>query len=108
MDRDFLIQQAGSKYDSSMTVVKAKALRMKPAETQSQEEQQQEEIKKQQEEIKTDISTNKFTLPDDTDKIDQIITIIQTHSGTEKISINNKEIAINEQGIQKIRDLLAL
>ncbi len=108
MDRDFLIQQAGSKYDPSMTVVKAKALRMKPAETQLQEEQQQEEIKKQQEEIKTDISTNKFTLPDDTNKIDQIITIIQTHPGTEKINISNKEMTINEQGVQKIRDLLAL
>jgi hypothetical protein len=74
---DELIKQAGSKYDPKMTVVKAKALRMKPAEDHSTHQEIQEE--KNEEEPKIIPQKKDFTLPDNTQKIDKIVTIIQTH-----------------------------
>ena len=47
-----------------------------------------------------------FTLPDNTQKINKMITIIETHTGDQEIRINNKTFLLNEEGIQKIHDLL--
>ncbi len=105
LSRDQLIRQAGGKYNPEMTVVKAKALRMQSSpieETVSGEKQQEEKII---EEILPTQQTN-FTLPDSAQKIDELVNIIKTHAGDQEIAIANKKILINEEGVQKIRDLL--
>lgn len=104
-DREHLINQAGSKYDATMTVVKAKALRMKPVEEQQSKEIDEEKYSLPQEES-VPVSVTDFTLPDDIVKIEELVTIIQTHPGNEKITINNKEMLVNEQGKEKIHHLL--
>jgi hypothetical protein len=48
-----------------------------------------------------------FTLPDSTQKINEIITIVQTHKGDQEITIGNKTFLLNEEGIQRIYTLLA-
>ena len=48
-----------------------------------------------------------WTLPDNAKKINEIITIIQTHKGDHEIKISDKAFLLNEEGIAKIRDLLA-
>jgi len=104
IDREHLIRQAGSKYNPEMTVVKAKALRLRPT------DEHIGEIKKEEttEEIfapSIEPTTN-FTLPDNTKKIDEIITILQTHQWNEEITISNKKVSVNIEWLEKIRDLL--
>jgi hypothetical protein len=45
-------------------------------------------------------------LPDSTQKINEIITILQTHKGDQEIIISNKTFLLNEEGIEKIHALL--
>jgi hypothetical protein len=92
-----LIKQAGSKYNSEMTVVKAKALRMKPTEEHNTQGNQVKKTREEDETPKFIPPKTDFTLPDNTQKIDKIITIIQTHPGEEKITIGNRNISLNEQ-----------
>ena len=107
VSRDQLIKQAGSKYDQEMTVVKAKSLRLRSV----IEEQIGWESKKD-ESIAEEISEtsphkkNVFILPDSTQKINELITILQTHKGDQEITISNKTFSLNEEGIQKVHDLL--
>ncbi len=106
MDRNHLIKQAGSKYDPEMTVVRAKALRLKSSDTQPIETKSEE---KKIEEVPNLISQEQtvFLLPDSTKKINELITIIQTHKGDQEITIHNKKFFLNDDGIQKIQDLFA-
>lgn len=103
MSHDELVRQAGSKYDPEMTVVKAKALRMKPVENYNTQEIQEETEKEEIEKIIP--AQTGFVVPDDVQKIDTIITIIQTHPWNETIYIGDKTVSVNEQWIEKIRDL---
>lgn len=109
VERDHLIKQAGSKYDPEMTVVKAKSLRMKPLDEPIQEnkedEKNQENDNTKETEIILDEPQTTFSLPDNAKKIDEIIVIIQTHPGDQEIHIGNKKIMLNQQWIEKIRDL---
>jgi hypothetical protein len=45
-------------------------------------------------------------LPDNAQKINEIITTIQTHRGDQEITINDKTFLLNEEGIKKVQDLL--
>lgn len=106
VSRDQLIKQAWSKYDPEMTVVKAKSLRLKTV-----EEQPSWEITTEKNDIEEISPTspyqqNIFNLPDSAKKIDEIITIIQTHIGDQEITISNKKFLLNEEWIEKIRTLL--
>ena len=47
-----------------------------------------------------------YTLPDSAQKINEIITIVQTHIGDQEIIINDRIFSLNEEGIDKIRTLL--
>ena len=47
-----------------------------------------------------------FALPDSAQKINEIITIVQTHIGDQEITINDRTFSLNEEGINKIRTLL--
>jgi hypothetical protein len=90
-----------------MTVVKAKSLRLKTI-----VEEKPQEIKTNEETIEksptSPIPQTKFTLPDNAQKINDIITIIETHKGDQEIIIGNKKILLNKEGIQKIQDLLII
>ena len=109
VSREQLIKQAGSKYNAEMTVVKAKSLRWqasvndiivdieKPKETISEEEIS----------ITSPHQQTTFTLPDNTQKINEIITTIQTHKGDQEITISGRTFLLNEEWIAKIHTLLA-
>ena len=75
-------------------------------------EEKPQEAKVNQETLETSPTSptqqTKFTLPDNTQKINEIITIIQTHKGDKEITISNKTFFLNEEGIQKIQDLLII
>jgi hypothetical protein len=49
---------------------------------------------------------NTFSLPDNVQKIDQLVSIIQTHKGDQQITVGEKTFSLNEEGIQQIRILL--
>jgi hypothetical protein len=105
VNREHLIKQAGSKYDPEMTVVRAKALRMRTT------DEHMGEAVKEEKKVENIFSTSPhqqttFTLPDSAQKINELITIIQTHKGDKEIIISNKTFFLNEEGIQKIQDLL--
>ncbi|HMS91478.1 MAG TPA: hypothetical protein PKC87_04620 [Candidatus Absconditabacterales bacterium] len=109
VSRDQLIRQAGSKYDPEMTVVKAKSLRGQPStrENTTDIEAQKEEVMAEEVSPTSPYQQTTFTLPDSTQKINEIIIIIQTHKGDQEIRIGNKDFLLNEEGIQKIHDLLS-
>gem|GEM_PF-1953174 len=105
VDREHLIRQAGSKYDPEMTVVRAKSLRMRTT------DEYIGEVIKEEKKIEETSPTSPhqqttFTLPDNAQKINELIAIIQTHKGDKEIGISNKIFFLNEEGIQKIQDLL--
>jgi hypothetical protein len=106
VSRDQLIRQAWSKYDPEMTVVKAKSLRLKSAEEQSWGENISEEHKIEETSSTSPHQKTTFILPDNTQKIDEIITLVQTHQGDQEINISNKTFFLNEEGIEKIHALL--
>ncbi len=108
VSRDQLIKQAWSKYNPEITVVKAKALR-RPSTTgedTSGGENNQTETPIEETSPTSPYPQTTFTLPDNTHKIDEIITIIQTHPGDQEITIGNQKIVLNEEGVQKIQALL--
>jgi len=109
VSREQLIRQAGSKYDPEMTVVRAKSLRLK-----STIEEQIGEIRWETAVAAEDETSNTsphpqttFALPDSAQKINELITLVQTHKGDQEINISNKTFFLNEEGMQKVHDLLA-
>ena len=98
---DQLQKQAGSKFDPSMTVVKAKGLRNKP-ETAIEESKVQEE----KEEIAPAHRENEFPLPDNAGKLGELASIVTQNVGPIFVKIGSKEFQLNEIGVQKIKDLL--
>lgn len=106
IDRDHLVRQAGSKYDPEMTVVRAKALRLRSADEQITDARNEEKIAEEISPTSPHQQTS-YTLPDSAQKINELITIVQTHKGDQEITISNKTFSLNEEGIQKIHDLLA-
>ncbi len=105
VDREHLVRQAGGKYDPEITVVKAKAMRMKPVEEQPQENEQQNTLVAEENDIPVYTPQTDFNLPENAQKIQQLITIIQTHPGDQEITISGRKLLLNEQGITKVRDL---
>lgn len=106
IDRDHLIKQAWSKYDPEMTVVRAKALRLRPTDKQINETKSEEKIVEEEAPIPPQ-QQNTFTLPDSAQKINELVTIIQTHKGDQEITISDKKFSLNSEWIQKIQALLA-
>ncbi len=109
VSRDQLIKQAGSKYNPEMTVVKAKSLRLQSV---SEDIPSDAKIEKEKISIENTSSTlpdqqTIFTLPDDIQKINELIHIVQTHTGDQEININNKLFLLDKEGIDKIHILLA-
>lgn len=107
VSREHLIKQAGSKYNPEITVVKAKSLRSQSTvwETVITEKPKEEIFSKEIEDTPT-YSPKPYSLPDNAQKINEIITTIQTHRGDQEITINDKTFLLNEEGIKKIKDLL--
>ncbi|MFA7298319.1 MAG: hypothetical protein WC010_01615 [Candidatus Absconditabacterales bacterium] len=105
VSRDQLIKQAGSKYDPEMTVVKAKSLRGQTLIGDTSETTENKEEEPIIEMVGPPLP-HTLTLPDNTQKINEIITIIQTHKGDQEINISNKTFLLNEEGIEKIHVLL--
>ncbi len=103
LDRDQLIKQAWSKYDPDMTVVKAKALRMKPAEEQKDDWQEPIQQYIQEQKKETNKENNIYPIPDSIKKIDTILNILQTHAWDQKITIGNQEAYINNEWIEKLK-----
>lgn len=98
--RDLLIQQAGSKYDPTITVIKAKILRLewtKPPEL--QKPKWEPVISPVKEPI---VAQDIFSIPDNIDKIHKISEIIKIYPGDQKLTIGSKEIFVNKDGAQKI------
>jgi len=91
-----------------MTVVKAKSLRLKSvAEKQIGGENIQEKIITEEISPTSPHQQTTFILPDSAQKINELITLIQTHTGDKEITISNKKFLLNEEGIQKVHDLLS-
>lgn len=106
VSRDQLIKQAWGRYDPEMTVIKAKSLRMK-----KNEEISNKDITPQTKENDEDIfdeltNTTTYTLPDNTKKIDELLTIIKTNKGEEEVIIGKIKCFVNETGKEKIHTLL--
>lgn len=101
---DQLQKQAGSKFDPSMTVVKAKWLRNKPNSKIEDSITEEEDI--------ADIpnissrNENEFPLPDNAGKLNELVTIVTQNTGPIFVKVGSKEFQLNELGVQKIKDLL--
>jgi hypothetical protein len=112
-----LIAQAGSKYDPNMTVVKAKGLRNKAEEipedpssrtkkiteeefiNTGDDDQEKDVDLVQEENIPVSPAEKKFKLPDNTGKLHQLIQIVNTYPGDEKIYIGEKVFSLSEEGM---------
>ena len=107
VSRDQLIQQAWSKYNPAMTVVQAKALRMKTVEEVPEQNNKGEIVPASlpEEEIDTK-EKNTYSLPDAIKTIDELVVLIQTHAGDNDISISNIPVKVNDISKEKIQTLL--
>ena len=88
-----------------MTVVKAKSLRLQSAgeeKTQDTSSQQQKEIS-----ATSPFLQMTFDIPDNTSKIDELTTILQSYAGDQEIVVGNQKFLLTQEGIEKIRILLA-
>jgi len=96
VSRDQLIKQAGSKYDPEMTVVRAKSLRLQSViEEQTADVSGNNTIEESSSTSPHQQST--LTLPDNAQKINELITIVQTHKGDQEITISNKTFFLNKE-----------
>ena len=108
VSRDQLIKQAGSKYNPEMTVVKAKSLRLQSIIEEIKDgESKPNDVNIEEISPTSPHQQKTFILPDNTQKINELILLVQTHKGDQEISINNKTFLLNEEGIQKVQALLA-
>ncbi len=98
-----LQQQAGSKRDPTMTVVRAKWLRRKNGPQEQKEEVSIEDdipvmpVEKQ--------ANNEFQLPDDTSKLNILVTIVAQNPWDIPVKIGNKHFQMSQHGLDKIADL---
>ncbi|MCX6823307.1 MAG: DNA polymerase III subunit alpha [candidate division SR1 bacterium] len=105
-----LQQQAGGKRDPTMTVVKAKGLRNK-TEPKNDLPEPQTSISSPTPEPTTetedvnDTSSESFKLPDNANKLNALVAIIQAHPGSNYIKIGNKQFQLDDIGVQKVQDL---
>lgn len=79
-----------------MTVVRAKALRLRPTDKQINETKSEEKIVEEEAPIPPQ-QQNTFTLPDSAQKINELVTIIQTHKGDQEITISDKKFSLNSE-----------
>ena len=103
---DQLKRQAGSKYDPEMTVIKAKSLRTQPdsrEQTQTPAEESTNTVLPPKEET----SHTTFKLPDNAGKLNELVHIVTTHTGNQEITVGSKTFFLNDEWIQKIKDLLS-
>jgi len=110
VSRDQLIRQAGSKYNPEMTVVRAKSLRLQSLteeQTEGSNESIGENISVEEASITSPYQQTTFILPDSAQKINELITIVQAYTGDQEVTISNKTFSLSEEGIEKIRTLLA-
>lgn len=108
ISREQLIKQAGSKYDSNMTVVKAKSLRLQSL---VEEKIEGKTIADQKEEIWGTWPTSPFLptifdIPDNISKIDELTRILKSYIGDQEIAIGNQKFLLTQEWIDKIRILL--
>lgn len=75
---DQLKRQAGSKFDPEMTVVKAKGLRNRGEAKQEETDADQQPQKKEQQ-LQPSAHTNVFKLPDNANKLNELVTIVSTY-----------------------------
>lgn len=101
-----LQQQAWSKWNPEMTVVKAKRLRNNKIENDTEEKIPQTEHKQTENREKDKEEQTGYKLPDNAQKLTQLIGIVQQHPGNKLIKIGNKQFQLDDIGIQKIQDLL--
>lgn len=108
-----LQQQAGGKRDPTMTVVKAKWLRNKTEpkndipELQPTNTSPSPEPTTETDEPDSETSSESFKLPDNANKLNQLIAIVQAHPGPNYIKIGNKQFQLDDIGVQKIQTLLS-
>ncbi|PJA48816.1 MAG: hypothetical protein CO170_01560 [candidate division SR1 bacterium CG_4_9_14_3_um_filter_40_9] len=106
-----LIQQAGSRYDPEMTVVKSKGLRMQSIARDAQDanDKRDEGIKQVKDaDIETvAIDQLAFKLPDSVQKLQDLATIVNGFAGDIPIKIGDKIIKLNQEGIEKVTILLS-
>ena len=111
-----LKSQAGGKFDPSMTVIRAKALRnsnkkeeLIQIHTNLEAPKEQEAdvlIEKEEETSELQPTINEFKLPDNTAKLNTLISIVQSHPGDISVKIGHKQFLINETGLAQLHTLL--
>jgi hypothetical protein len=106
---DQLRQQAGSKYDQEMTVIKAKALRLKndTSQTQTATIETSESSLESRSAAGQPSASITFKLPDNAGKLNELVSIVTANTGNQEIIIGSKTFFLNEIGIEKIKDLLS-
>ena len=105
-----LQQQAGSKRDPSMTVVKAKGLRNKTEPKNEETESPTTGVSSIHEsapeiEDSTETSSQSFKLPDNASKLNELVAIVQAHPWPNYIKIGNKQFQLDDIWVQKVQDL---
>jgi len=109
--RDKLIQQAGSRYDPEMTVVKAKGLRMQTIaqDAQDQNDKRDEGARQTKESDIETIAIDKmaFKLPDSVQKLQDLAAIVNGFSWDIPIKVWDKMFKLNQEGIEKVTILLS-
>ncbi|MDD3263034.1 MAG: DNA polymerase III subunit alpha [Candidatus Absconditabacteria bacterium] len=102
--REMLIQQAGSKYNPEITVIKAKLLRQEGSSSNEKPKLEPIIIVKEQKK-ESESSNNLYPIPDNIQKIHKLSDIIKSNPGDQKIIIGNKEILVSENGVKQISSL---
>ncbi len=106
ISRDQLIKQAGSKYNPEITVVKAKEMRLRPVDDTAgitflrAETSETFDAENEWAEILS------FSLPDNASKLNQLIAIVNANKWDIKVNVWPKEFMLNEEGIEKVKQLL--
>jgi hypothetical protein len=100
--REKLIQQAWSKYDPEMTVVKAKSLRMSSEPSIFVPTPLATPLKK----IEADKGSI-YKLPDNVQKLQDLAYIINTHKGEQELKIGEKVVKLDDVWVEKVKFLLA-
>ncbi|MFA5747507.1 MAG: DNA polymerase III subunit alpha [Candidatus Absconditabacterales bacterium] len=108
VSREKLVQQAGSKYNPEITVIQAKIMRLSAGPSNGNSDLKQDGTNL------NIIGNNKgsqdllkFSLPDNTQKLNDLANIINNYKGENEINIGEKTFSLNDEGVQKIKILLS-